>query len=57
MNIALDISPLSEKKNSQHSVRGVGSYTKNLKKSLETYVSNNTYAFFDAFETVITAST
>ncbi len=47
MNIALDISPISSTKESQHKVRGVGFYVQNLKGSLVKYFPNNKYIFIE----------
>ncbi len=47
MNIALDITPISSNSNSQHKVRGVGFYIKNLKNSLTKYLPDNNYQFVD----------
>ncbi len=42
MRIALDVSPLEN----ENKIRGTGFYTENLKKALEKYFPENTYAFF-----------
>lgn len=46
MNIALDVTPISDASNSGHKVRGVGMYIKALQKSLLAYDKENTYTFF-----------
>ncbi len=43
MNIGIDISPLK----SGHAIRGVGSYVRQLQKSLERYDESNNYTFFN----------
>lgn len=44
MKIGIDVSPLS----TNHSVRGIGSYTENLKKSLTLYYSPSDFVFFNS---------
>lgn len=46
MNIAVDITPISDKKNSRHKVRGVGMYIKFLVENLERFDRENSYTFF-----------
>lgn len=46
MNVAFDISPITKKELSAHSVRGVGSYVSLLHKNLRTYSKDDTIQFF-----------
>lgn len=46
MNIAVDITPISGKKISEHKVRGVGMYIKFLVENLEKFDKENSYTFF-----------
>lgn len=46
MHIAIDISPISNRENIQHRVRGVGSYIRELQKHLPEYFPDNLYTFF-----------
>ena len=47
MNIAIDISPLSDKSLLGHRVRGVGFYLEHLKNALLKYHPENKYFYFD----------
>lgn len=46
MNIAIDISPLSDTRVLSHRVRGTGFYISYLQKSLEKYYPSNSYTYF-----------
>jgi glycosyltransferase involved in cell wall biosynthesis len=46
MNIALDITPLSDNRLLSHRVRGTGFYLQNLKNSLVEFFPDNKYQFF-----------
>ena len=46
MNIAVDITPISDKKVSGHKARGVGMYIKFLVDNLEKFDRKNSYTFF-----------
>ena len=48
MNIAIDTTPLS----SEHAMRGVGVYTKNLIEALQQYESKHSYSFFTRGEKI-----
>ncbi len=47
MNIAIDLTPLSDSRLLSHRVRGTGFYLQNLKKSLLSFSSENNYVFFN----------
>lgn len=50
MQIAIDLSPLTQGNYMQHKVRGSGFYLENLKKSLPLYDKKNQYTFFSRGE-------
>ena len=50
MRIALDTSGINGNNSLQHRVRGVGTYTQNLKNALEQYYPENRYTFFSRGE-------
>lgn len=50
MNIAVDVTPISDYKFSGHKTRGVGSYIASLRDNLERYDKNNSYTFFSRGE-------
>ena len=52
MNIALDVSPLTDESVISHRIRGTGFYINNLKKSLLKYFPNNQYIFFNRGESL-----